>query len=77
MRRRAAINRFGEDWIMANTPKSPCQGSSRGTRGMRWMSERQLDAYLQARDALRRVRAAATVASPELRRGASPPASAV
>ncbi len=57
---------------MANTPKSPPQGSSRGTRGMRWMSERQLDAYLQARDALRRVRASA--ASTESRRSASPPA---
>jgi len=38
------------------------------------MSERQLDAYLQAREALRRVRATATPA--ETRRGASPPASA-
>jgi hypothetical protein len=26
------------------------------TRGIRWMSERQLDAYLQARETLRRLR---------------------
>jgi hypothetical protein len=39
------------------------------------MSERQLDAYLQARDALRRVRDAVT--SADRRHGAaSPPASA-
>jgi len=59
---------------MANTPTSPRQACSRGTRGKRWMSERQLDAYLQAREALRRLRATAT--SAEMRRGASPPASA-
>jgi hypothetical protein len=61
---------------MANNSTSPRQGSSRGTRGMRWMSDRQLDAYLQARDALRRVRATATVASTQARGGTSPPASA-
>ena len=38
---------------------------------MRWMSERQLDAYLQAREALRRVRAAAV--PEELRQRSSPP----
>ncbi len=60
---------------MANTPTSSHQTGSRGTRGQRWMSERQLDAYLQARDALRRVRDAVT--SADRRRGAaSPPASA-
>jgi len=30
-------------------------------RGMPWMSERQLDAYLQAREALRRARAVASL----------------
>ena len=56
---------------MANTSTSIRQTSSRGTRGMRWMSERQLDAYLQAREALRRVRAAAVPEEPRQR--SSPP----
>ena len=33
-------------------------------RGMRWMSERQLDAYLQAKETLRRLRASTLPAAP-------------
>ena len=41
------------------------------TRGKSWMSERQLDAYLQARDTLRRVSANARL-SPETPQGTTP-----
>lgn len=44
-------------------------------RGKPWMSERQLDAYLQARDMLRRLRDAALLTSNEPRAD-SPPRSA-
>ena len=33
-------------------------------RGMRWMNERQLDAYLQAKETLRRLRASSLSAAP-------------
>lgn len=56
---------------MADTVTSTRQDSPRRTRGRRWMNERQLDAYLQAREALRRVRA--TVASTQARQSAPPP----
>ena len=46
------------------------------TKGIRSMSERQLEAYFQARDALRRVRAVAALTS-DIRRDASPPTSAI
>ena len=48
---------------MANTtPSAPQRRSYRRTsaRGLPSMSERQLDAYLQARDVLRRIRADVT-----------------
>ena len=41
------------------TPHSHRTGS-RPSRGMLWMSERQLDAYLQTKETLRRLRAAAS-----------------
>ena len=43
-------------------------------RGTPWMSERQLDAYLQARDTLRRVSAIAQLTA-EASQPAAPPAS--
>lgn len=52
--------------------RSPQRASS---PGIRWKSERQLEAYLQARDVLRRVRAVASLA-PEPRRDAASPPSA-
>lgn len=42
--------------------------------GMPWMSERQLDAYLQAREALRRARAVASLTAGVRSPPASPPA---
>jgi hypothetical protein len=51
---------------MANTHAPTRQHRSqprRSARGLRWMSERQVDAYLQARDTLRRVRAVASFTS--------------
>jgi hypothetical protein len=62
---------------MANTNacirqrRSQLRGS---TRGMPWMSERQFDAYLQARDTLRRLRAVASLTS-DASRYTSPEAS--
>ena len=44
-----------------NTRHSRPRQSARGTR---WMSERQLDAYLQARETLRRLRASTLSAAP-------------
>ena len=41
------------------------------TRGIRWMSDRQLDAYLQTRETLRRLRAVTADAG----HAASPPVS--
>ncbi len=64
---------------MANTAtttfrqrRSPLCGS---THGIRSMSERQLEAYLQARDTLRRIRAVVSLTS-DTRRDPSHPASA-
>ncbi len=51
---------------MADPPSSAPQRRSRrrpAARGLPSMSERQLDAYFQARDALRRVRAAVSPTS--------------
>ena len=45
------------------------------THGIRSMSERQLEAYLQARDTLRRIRAVASLVS-DTRRDPSHPTSA-
>ncbi len=47
---------------MANHRTSTRQPSQprRSSRGTPWMGERQLDAYLQARETLRRLRAAAS-----------------
>ncbi len=36
----------------------------RSSRGLPWMSERQLDAYLLAKETLRRLRASALAAAP-------------
>ena len=61
---------------MANT--TPTNFRQRGsqlrgsTHGIRSMSERQLEAYLQARDILRRIRAVASLTS-DFRRDASHP----
>lgn len=63
---------------MANTtPSAPQRRSSRrpSARGLPSMSERQLDAYLQARETLRRVRAVASLTS-QVPRERSPSASA-
>ena len=51
---------------MANSrTRTPRRRSSspRSAAGLPWVSELQLDAYLQARDALRRARSAALLAS--------------
>ena len=64
---------------MANTATTPFrQGRHQlrgSTRGIRSMSERQLEAYLQARDTLRRIRAVVSLAS-DTRRDPSHPTSA-
>jgi hypothetical protein len=63
---------------MANTLSSAPQRRSHrrpSARGLPSMSERQLDAYLQAREALRRVRAAVSPTS-QVPPGRSPSASA-
>ena len=63
---------------MADTTASvPQRRSRRSTpaRGLPSMSERQLDAYLQARDTLRRVRAVVSLTS-QVPRERSPSASA-
>ncbi len=54
---------------MANTPDSTRQPSRprRSSLGRPWMGERQLDAYLQARETLRRLRAAAGPSADSLR----------
>ena len=59
------------------TPSVPQRRSRRGSsaRGLPSMSERQLDAYLLARDTLRRVRAVASLAA-QVPRERSPSASA-
>ena len=44
------------------------------SRGVRWMSDRQLDAYLQARETLRRLRTA-TAMTTSAGHAASPPVS--
>jgi hypothetical protein len=55
---------------MANTQPSTTQRSPRRSRrGVTWMSERQLDAYLQARETLRRLRA---VTAPSVAIAAAP-----
>ena len=41
-----------------NTTPHCHRTGSRSSRGMLWMSERQLDAYLQTKETLRRLRAA-------------------
>ncbi len=48
---------------MARTTAQPSL-PRRSSRGMRWMSERQLDAYLQAKETLRRLRASTLSAAP-------------
>ena len=63
---------------MASTPRSTPQRRSRrrsSARGLPSMSERQLDAYFQARDTLRRIRAVASLTS-QVPRERSPTASA-
>jgi hypothetical protein len=60
---------------MANTAPTNFQRGSRlrgSTRGVRSMSERQWEAYLQARDTLRRIGAVASLTS-DFRRDASHP----
>lgn len=48
---------------MARKTTSPSHRTGpRPSRGMLWMSERQLDAYLQAKETLRRLRAATSPA---------------
>ncbi|MEP6503891.1 MAG: hypothetical protein ABJD97_11190 [Betaproteobacteria bacterium] len=61
---------------MANTtPRTPGRrATARVTNHQPWMSERQLEAYLETRDALRRVRSLASLA-PEPRRDVASPAS--
>ena len=45
-----------EDWIMANTRRSAAARHARpARRGITWMTDRQLAAYLEARDVLRRL----------------------
>jgi len=61
---------------MANTHTSTRQRSPRGSRGVLWMSERQIDAYLQTKEAMRRLRAATASLTTDVRRNASPSASA-
>ncbi len=58
---------------MANTRTSTFRRSQprRPARGIAWMSERQLDAYLQARETLRRLQATASRAT-DARRDPSP-----
>ena len=58
---------------MANTRISAFRHAQprRSSRSVAWMSERQLDAYLQARETLRRLRATAALA-PDPRRDTSP-----
>lgn len=55
---------------------TPARQSHRrdATRGVRWMSERQLDAYLQTRETLRRLRMA-TALTTSAGQAASPPLS--
>jgi hypothetical protein len=62
---------------MANThtPSRQRRAAQHGSNGKLWMSERQLDAYLQTRDTLRRLRAAASLTS-DIRRAPPPPSSA-
>jgi hypothetical protein len=54
----------------ASDPRARQRGSSLGKR---WMSERQLDAYFEARDTLRRLRAVASLAPDLPRRTSSTP----
>ena len=59
------------DATTSKTSSSPL----RALRGMRWMTDRQLDAYLQTRDTLRRLRAAAALTPSRPQR--SPPGQTV
>ncbi len=46
------------------TPSTRRRSSRAPARGLRWMSERQLEAYLQTRETLRRLRAETVDAGP-------------